>query len=137
MESTHTHTHAHTYSTALGTLATCCADTTYLNAQIPLPLSTLHISMFVYCLCHRVLFFFFPFAVCFRSSFTMGCRSSIRSWCLLLSSRNRKQRRDGRTEEEEGLGVWRGAKQGKKEKPKREKTKNLPVAAESHWSQCK
>lgn len=49
-----------------------------------------------------------------------------------------KQRRDGRTEEGRGggIGVEEGQKQGKKEKPKREKLKTLPLAAESHWRQC-
>lgn len=130
------------------TLVMCAADTAYVkrNTQIQPPLShlsTLHIYMFE-CLSllscspssSRV-------ASVVRSSSTMGCRSSSRSQCLLLSSRSRKQRRDGRTEEEGGGGkggLWGlgGAKnRERKRSQKGRKLKILPLAAESHWSQCK
>lgn len=129
MESTRTHTCTHIQFSLEHTFVMCAADTTCLNTQILSHLSTLHISMFVCCLFRPAHFSSSCVVFLFCSSFTTGCRSSIRSRCLLLSSRNRKQRRDGRTEEEGGLGGGRGglgwAKQGKKEKPKREKTKNI------------
>lgn len=133
MESTHTYKCPHIHKpTAPSTCATCAVDTTYVNTQ-----NLFNLSIFAYfyvCLLSLSLCSFFSssyVAFVFHSSFTMGCRSSIHSRCLLLSSRNPKQRRDGRVEEEGGLGWgWGWAKQGKKEKPKREKTKNI---ASSCW----
>ena len=127
----HTNIHMHTQTT-MCTLVMCAADKTYLNrnAQIQPPLS--HLSTYFYVcmlsLLSRSLSSSHTAFVVLSSS-TMGCRSSSRSRCLLLSGRSQnKEEMDRQKRRERGKerwGVQEGQKQGKKEKPKREKTKNI------------
>lgn len=135
VDAVHTHTHIYTHTqTSSSKLSHVCPQIehiwteTHRSKPVPSHLSTLHISAFACCLflwCPVSSSFHVGFAV--GSSSTMGCRSSSRSRCHLLCSRSQNKGRDGGTRGGRGrLGVVQeGQKQGKKEKPKREKTKNI------------
>lgn len=94
-------------------------------------LSTLHISRFVYCLMHVRSLSSSLLVFVVHSSSTMGCRSSIHSWGLLLLSRSQTKKK--RCTDRRERGWWgefkRGKKKGKKEKPKRERTKNIAIGS--------
>lgn len=129
---THTHTHAHT-NNHVHTCHVCyrynifeqkCTDPTT-------AVSFIYIAYFYVCMLSLLSCSLSSSHTAFvvRSFSTMGCRSSSRSRCLLLSGRSQnKEEMDRQKRRERGKerwGVQEGQKQGKKEKPKREKTKNI------------
>lgn len=130
VDAVHTHTHTYTRKHPQANSFMCATDAAYLNRNTDptSAFSFIYIAYFCVCmlslLCCPVSSFHVVFAV--GSSSTTGCRSSSRSRCLLLCSRSQnKEEMDG---QEGGRGgglgvVQEGQKQGKKEKPKREKTK--------------
>lgn len=141
----HTNIHMHTQTT-MCTLVMCAADKTYLNrnAQIQPPLShlsTLHISMSVCCLFCRV-----PSLLPIRrlsSSLPLPWAVApvavhgASYWVAAAKTRKRwTDRRGGKGGRSVG-GFKRGKNRERKRSQKGRKLKILPLAAESHWSQCK